>query len=35
MICELEIGFELTTNVMWTYRVAHLNWARYRALGLN
>ena len=34
MICVLNIGFELTTNFMWTYRVTHLEWIGNQALGL-
>ena len=34
MICGLKMGFEHTTNIMWTYRVTHLEWARNQPMGL-
>ena len=34
MICGLKIGFEPTTNIMWTCKITHLEWARNQALCL-
>ena len=35
MIFVLEIGFEPTTNIMWTYKVTHLEWDGNQTLNLN
>ena len=34
MIRGLEIGFDPTTNIMWTYRVIHIEWVGNQPLGL-
>ena len=35
MIRGLEIGFfEPATNIMWTYKVTHIEWAGNQPLGL-
>ena len=34
MIYGLEMGFESTANIMWTYRVTHIEWAGNQSLGL-
>ena len=30
----LKLGFKPTANIMWTYRVTHLEWARNQPMGL-
>ena len=34
MINGLEMGFNLTANIMWTYKVTHIEWAGNQSLGL-
>ena len=34
MIRGLEMGFEPITNIMWTYRVTHIEWVGNEPLGL-
>ena len=34
MIHGLEMGFEPTVNIMWTYKVTHIEWAGNQPLGL-
>ena len=34
MIRGLELGFEPTANIMWTYKVTHIEWAENQPLSL-